>query len=147
MGGSLGEGNTTAAAEFNIWADPEAAGIVFRSGIPIRMAGLDVTHQALVLPADVARLEGLGNAGRAGLRGPHAVLRHPPSRSLRLGWPAGPRCRRGRVAGRTRPGGSRRLRVDVEVGDGLTTRGRTVADAEGLAGRPPNAEVGRGDRS
>ncbi|HEV2950995.1 MAG TPA: nucleoside hydrolase, partial [Actinomycetota bacterium] len=36
---------------------------------------------------------------------------------------------------------SRRLRVDVEVGDGLT-RGRTVADPEGLAGRPPNADVG-----
>ena len=60
MGGSLGEGNTTAAAEFNIWADPEAAAIVFESGIPIRMAGLDVTHQALVLPADIARLEELG---------------------------------------------------------------------------------------
>ena len=60
MGGSLGAGNTTAAAEFNIWADPEAAAIVFESGIPIRMSGLDVTHQALVLPADIARLEGLG---------------------------------------------------------------------------------------
>ena len=60
MGGSLGEGNTTAAAEFNIWQDPEAAAIVFGSGIPITMLGLDVTHRALFLEPDVARLEALG---------------------------------------------------------------------------------------
>ena len=48
MGGSIGEGNTTASAEFNIVADPEAADVVFRSGIPITMIGLDVTHQALL---------------------------------------------------------------------------------------------------
>ena len=48
MGGSIGEGNTTASAEFNILADPEAADVVFRSGIPITMIGLDVTHQALL---------------------------------------------------------------------------------------------------
>ncbi|HET9755989.1 MAG TPA: nucleoside hydrolase, partial [Candidatus Limnocylindrales bacterium] len=45
MGGSIGEGNSTVSAEFNIYADPEAADIVFRSGIPITMMGLDVTHQ------------------------------------------------------------------------------------------------------
>jgi inosine-uridine nucleoside N-ribohydrolase len=48
MGGSIGEGNSTASAEFNIYADPEAADIVFRAGIPITMMGLDVTHQALL---------------------------------------------------------------------------------------------------
>jgi purine nucleosidase/pyrimidine-specific ribonucleoside hydrolase len=48
MGGSIGEGNVTASAEFNIYADPEAADIVFRSGVPISMMGLDVTHQALL---------------------------------------------------------------------------------------------------
>ena len=48
MGGSIGEGNTTVSAEFNIYADPEAADIVFRSGVPITMMGLDVTHQALL---------------------------------------------------------------------------------------------------
>ncbi|MFL5685336.1 MAG: nucleoside hydrolase [Chloroflexota bacterium] len=47
MGGSIGEGNTTVSAEFNIYADPEAADVVFRSGVPITMMGLDVTHQAL----------------------------------------------------------------------------------------------------
>jgi inosine-uridine nucleoside N-ribohydrolase len=48
MGGSIGEGNTTASAEFNLIADPEAADVVFRSGVPITMIGLDVTHQALL---------------------------------------------------------------------------------------------------
>lgn len=55
MGGSLSQGNTTASAEFNIWADPKAAEVLFERGIPIRMAGLDVTHQALMLPPDIAR--------------------------------------------------------------------------------------------
>jgi len=45
MGGSITGGNVTAAAEFNFWADPHAADIVFRSGAPIRMLGLNVTQQ------------------------------------------------------------------------------------------------------
>ncbi len=60
MGGSIGEGNTTASAEFNIYADPEAADIVFRSGVPITMIGLDVSHQALLDRDSVAALRALG---------------------------------------------------------------------------------------
>ena len=60
MGGSIGEGNTTASAEFNIIADPEAADVVFRSGVPITMIGLDVTHQALLDRDSAAELRGLG---------------------------------------------------------------------------------------
>ena len=60
MGGSIGEGNTTASAEFNIIADPEAADVVFRSGVPITMIGLDVTHQALLDRASAAELRALG---------------------------------------------------------------------------------------
>jgi inosine-uridine nucleoside N-ribohydrolase len=62
MGGSIGEGNTTASAEFNIIADPEAADVVFRSGIPITMIGLDVTHQALLDRAAARELRELGTA-------------------------------------------------------------------------------------
>lgn len=51
MGGALGTGNQTPSAEFNILADPEAAAVVFESGVPITMVGLDATHQA-ILPAD-----------------------------------------------------------------------------------------------
>jgi ribosylpyrimidine nucleosidase len=65
MGGSIGEGNTTVSAEFNIYADPEAADIVFRSGVPITMIGLDVTHQALLDRSSVDAFRSLGtNSGR-----------------------------------------------------------------------------------
>ena len=50
MGGSMGHGNVTPAAEFNILCDPEAADVVFNSGLELYMLGLDVTRQALVLP-------------------------------------------------------------------------------------------------
>ena len=48
MGGSTGEGNITKEAEFNILVDPEAADICFKSGIPLRMLGLNVTRKILV---------------------------------------------------------------------------------------------------
>jgi inosine-uridine nucleoside N-ribohydrolase len=60
MGGSIGEGNTTVSAEFNIYADPEAADVVFRSGVPITMIGLDVTHQALLDRGSADALRALG---------------------------------------------------------------------------------------
>lgn len=44
MGGAVGEGNVTPAAEFNVWADPEAAQRVYHGGVPVTMVGLDVTH-------------------------------------------------------------------------------------------------------
>lgn len=53
MGGGLYSGNHTAAAEFNILADPEAAQIVFQSGIPLIMAGLDVTHKAFLTKSNI----------------------------------------------------------------------------------------------
>jgi inosine-uridine nucleoside N-ribohydrolase len=53
MGGAIAEGNVTPAAEFNIWADPEAARRVFESRIDLTMIGLDVTHKALVKPDQV----------------------------------------------------------------------------------------------
>jgi inosine/uridine nucleosidase len=65
MGGSIGEGNTTVAAEFNIYADPEAAAIVFESGVPITMMGLDVTHQAVLYPKAAKRLRALGTRSAA----------------------------------------------------------------------------------
>jgi inosine-uridine nucleoside N-ribohydrolase len=56
MGGAIAEGNVTPAAEFNIWADPEAAHRVFTSGADLTMVGLDVTHKALLKPAKVEEL-------------------------------------------------------------------------------------------
>ena len=60
MGGAYGAGNRTASAEFNIYADPHAAQIVFGCGRPFTMFGLDVTHQAIATPERVAALRGLG---------------------------------------------------------------------------------------
>lgn len=61
MGGAMGLGNWTPAAEFNIFVDPEAAEIVFQSGIPVVMAGLDVTHQAQIMAEDIERFRQIGN--------------------------------------------------------------------------------------
>ena len=61
MGGAFGLGNVTAAAEFNIFADPEAAHVVFTSGMPIVMMGLDVTNQALADMGIIERMEAIGN--------------------------------------------------------------------------------------
>jgi purine nucleosidase len=66
MGGAYFEvGNITPAAEFNIYVDPEAADVVFRSGVPITMMPLDVTHQMLSTKPRIAAIRGIGN--RAGV--------------------------------------------------------------------------------
>ncbi len=64
MGGAYGLGNTTPAAEFNLFADPEAAHIVFSSGVPLVMMGLDLTNQTVCTMDIIERMEALGN--RAG---------------------------------------------------------------------------------
>jgi purine nucleosidase len=58
MGGSLSGGNVSPAAEFNIYVDPEAAHLVFRSGAPLTMVGLDVTRRAMLTEENIRRLEG-----------------------------------------------------------------------------------------
>lgn len=60
MGGSYQNGNVTPAAEFNIYADAEAAHICFTAGRPITMVGLDVTRKVLCCPAVVDRMEQIG---------------------------------------------------------------------------------------
>lgn len=60
MGGGLDHGNVTALAEFNIYIDPEAAHIVFNAGIPIVMAGLDVTEKAEISISEINELKNRG---------------------------------------------------------------------------------------
>ncbi|HZP73355.1 MAG TPA: nucleoside hydrolase [Gaiellaceae bacterium] len=64
MGGSIGEGNRTPAAEFNIWADPEAARRVFAEGLDTTMVGLDVTHRALIKDEHTERMRAAGRVGK-----------------------------------------------------------------------------------
>ncbi|WP_288227515.1 ribosylpyrimidine nucleosidase, partial [uncultured Enterococcus sp.] len=61
MGGAYGTGNFTPSAEFNIFADPEAAHVVFTSGAPIVMMGLDLTNQTLCTLEIIERMEAVGN--------------------------------------------------------------------------------------
>src|SRR5207248_7325540 len=61
MGGAYTRGNSTPAAEFNIFVDPEAAAAVFDAGWPLTMVGLDLTHQALVTPEVIERVAAIGS--------------------------------------------------------------------------------------
>jgi pyrimidine-specific ribonucleoside hydrolase len=142
MGGGIGIGNTTAVAEFNVWQDPEAAAIVFESGIPLAMAGLDVTHQALMLPPDVARLEETGT--RTGRTFADLLRYFGNHHKRRYGWDGPPVHDALAVLRLTHPQlfSTEFLRVDVATGDGLA-RGATIADPEGLTGRSPNVDVSR----
>lgn len=63
MGGAMVLGNWQPAAEFNIYVDPEAAEIIFQSGIPVVMAGLDVTHRAQIHGLDIERFPPGGQPG------------------------------------------------------------------------------------
>jgi len=61
MGGSCYLGNTTPSAEFNIYVDPEAADIVFKSGIPITMVGLDATHKSQINEREIEDILSIRN--------------------------------------------------------------------------------------
>ena len=87
MGGSLSGGNVTPAAEFNFYVDPEAALIVFHSGIPITMVGLDVTRKVQLREEHVAALEaGKNPASQAAGR----IMRSTMERYRKTGFPGGP---------------------------------------------------------
>jgi inosine-uridine nucleoside N-ribohydrolase len=84
MGGSATSGNVTPAAEFNIYADPEAAAIVFSSGVPVYMCGLDVTMQAFYTADDLDHVASLGSKPAMFFRD---VAQDLLVFSLKLGWP------------------------------------------------------------
>ena len=140
MGGSMGLGNTTPAAEFNIFVDPEAAREVFESGLPITMSGLDVTHQAGVGNAERDRLRDLGGLGKvvAGFLDFFAETYEGV-----FGFDAPPLHDPVAVAAILEPGvlKTRPMNVQIECESALT-RGETVCDFYGVTGRPENADVG-----
>ena len=86
MGGSLSGGNVTPAAEFNIYVDPEAARIVFQSGIPITMVGLDVTRKTTLTEEHVRALEAARNpVSQAAAKIGRNVLEHNRQRGFLVG--------------------------------------------------------------
>ncbi len=140
MGGAIAEGNMTPAAEFNIWADPEAAQAVFQADIATTMIGLDVTHRAVTTPAIQARLRATGPIGAfvADLVDFFAVY-HLET----YGWDGAPIHDAVVVASMIRPGLMTTIECNVEVElESDLCRGRTVVDRWQRTDRPANAQVG-----
>jgi pyrimidine-specific ribonucleoside hydrolase len=142
MGGGIFRGNITPLAEFNIFADPEAARIVFRSGLPITMCGLDVTHKALVFQCDIERFRSIGN--KSGLAAAELMdffseYYRENCTELDGGAALHDPCA---IAWLLDPGMfvSKSCFVDVETCGTLTT-GTTVVDFYRVLENEPNAEV------
>ncbi len=129
MGGAIGLGNATPAAEFNIFADPEAADVVFRAGVPIVMCGLDLTRQALVTPERLAALRALGTPVGAAVTGLLEAYNGDQTHAGPLGAPLHDPCV---IAYLLRPElfEGRDCHVEVETRSELTL-GRTVVDWRG----------------
>jgi inosine-uridine nucleoside N-ribohydrolase len=140
MGGSIAEGNMTPAAEFNVWADPEAAQLVFDAGLDLTMIGLDVTHKA-VTGADVQRR--LRQAGSIGVFVAELVDFFTVYHRQTYGWEGAPIHDAVAVAHLLRPGlvETKLRNVQIELVSELC-RGRTVVDLWLRTDRAPNAHVG-----
>ena len=141
MGGAIGLGNVTPAAEFNIHTDPEAAAIVFGCGRPITMAPLEVTHQALATSEVIARLRA-AQRPVATFAADLLVFFADTYRTI-YGFPAAPLHDPCAVAAVVDPAIIRahRMHVEIEI-TGEWTSGRTVCDVYGKLGKEPNARVG-----
>ncbi|MDQ3859697.1 MAG: nucleoside hydrolase [Actinomycetota bacterium] len=140
MGGSIGEGNVTPAAEFNVWADPEAAARVFGSGLDVTMIGLDVTHKALMTPEHANRLRAAGRTGRLVAELFDYFHRF---HAATYGFGGSPIHDAVAVAHVARPDLVETLarNVAIECASELC-RGRTVVDLWRRTGKHPNAHVG-----
>ena len=139
MGGaSRAGGNVTPAAEFNVHADPHAAAIVFDSGRPLTIHGLDVTHQVLAAPEHAERLERTG--GEAARRLAQLLRPATGSRGPRFGPDRSPIHDPCTIAWLLRPElfATESVPVAVET-EGAHTTGCTVVDWWGTTGREPNA--------
>ncbi|MDX1690431.1 MAG: nucleoside hydrolase [Acidimicrobiia bacterium] len=141
MGGGFFEGgNWTPAAEFNIWVDPHAADVVFRSGVPITMVPIDVTHKALIEPRHLDRLRALGTPVGDAVAGMLDFFnRYDMARYGTVGAPLHDPCV---IAWLLEPDlfTGKDCSVRIETMSELTM-GMTVVDWWGLTDDPPNARV------
>ena len=142
MGGGIFRGNMTPTAEFNIYVDPEAASVVFKSGVPITMCGLDVTHKALVFQEDIELFRSIGNqSGKvvAELMDFFSIFYRRERTELAGGAALHDPCA---IAWLIDPTmfSSKACYVDVET-IGTLTVGTTVVDFFDVLKKTPNAEV------
>jgi inosine-uridine nucleoside N-ribohydrolase len=141
MGGAIAEGNVTPAAEFNIWADPEAAAIVLGYGGPLVMAGLDVTYQLQATPERIDQMRVVPGELASTLADLMSfftgtyVSRHENMRGAAVHDPLA-------VLALTHPGLFTRSFSNVTIETaGQHTRGMTVIDQRTLIDRPePNCD-------
>lgn len=122
-------------SEFNVATDPEAAKIVFDSGVPLVMAGLDVGWKALVLPEDSAQLPQMGEVGRMA----YCLFQKYRGGSMKTGLKMYDSCA---IAYLLKPEMYEMADtyVDVEL-HGTMTAGCTLVDLKGYLGKPNNAKV------
>jgi purine nucleosidase len=140
MGGGYAKGNVTAAAEFNIYCDPEAAAIVFGAGWPVTQIGLDLTHQALAIPTVLERIAAVDTAPARFVN--ELLLEYGRNYRNVQGFAAPPvhdPCAVARIIDPTVVA-TRPAHVEIEL-TGTHTTGMTVTDFVGRGGRPLDTEV------
>ena len=138
MGGAYFEvGNITPAAEFNIYVDPEAAKLVFASGVPLVVMPLDVTHKALTSRAWVDGMAAMGRIGQAVASWTDFFERYDREKYGSNGAPLHDPCT---IAWLLKPElfSGRHINVEIET-EGEFTVGMTVADWWRVTGREANA--------
>ncbi|MBP1041127.1 ribonucleoside hydrolase RihC [Vagococcus sp. BWB3-3] len=135
MGGSVSRGNKGVLSEFNIAVDPEAAKIVFESGLPIAMVGLDVGLKALVYPEDSEKIKAMNKTGDM----MYHLFKKYRGGSFKTGLKMYDSCA---VAYLLAPEmfDIETTFVGVEI-NGTYTSGATVVDLKGYLGQQPNAKV------
>ncbi|MCT1394639.1 nucleoside hydrolase [Microbacterium sp. p3-SID338] len=140
MGGSTGRGNVGAYPEFNAWADPEAAAVVFASGLPLTMVGLNISHQALITEEVVQRIAAVGN--RTAAFGVELLRFFSASYDRAEGMPEGPLHDPITVAIAIDRAVAtvQRCHVDIETA-GEFTAGATCVDLHDMLGKEANADV------
>lgn len=142
MGGAIGLGNVTPAAEFNIWVDPEAASIVFQCGRPVTMVPLEVTHRALATEQIITHLRS-SNRIVANLAA-DLLLFFAERYHTVFGFASPPvhdPCAVARVVDPDIVTTSL-MHVNIEM-NGEFTAGRTICDIYHILGKPANIQVGQ----
>jgi purine nucleosidase len=137
-GAHFNGGNITPTAEFNVFADPHAAEAVLKSGVPITMLPLDVTHKILTSDERTARLRTIGN--RAGVIVADILDAYAPQEMQHYDMPGGPVHDATVIAYLLQPSlfRGRLINVEIDSREGMGF-GQTVADWYGSLKRPANA--------